>query len=369
LLQFVLFFCYSDFCIFLESKNIYLSIDADIKKYACSVPSNCGDLHKFIKTFCETNLLEKKRSVKELNLSSKYFSHNLYDDQQAIILNTNTLVNKGNYYFKAPMTLIPKSASSWIKDDLDKLKVCFVEKESFHAFSNITTSSKSLGLIDELKDLADSNYCREYSNFSRDDAFLKNFFTKAIFIIQKYHDHESAVDCFVQQLLYRIGFFDDWLFVFPKRRLTLTYGRSENICTAVPDFTIMDVVSNARMAVIEDKSVDNVYVNSEPQLIAELIALLQLDACICPVIGVRVSGLKFWFYRIENPKLLLSAMSSKVGVDEETTVEKLGGSDGFNFLDFEDRTKIITTLDNICTVVKREGEESNHRDSETNTSS
>ena len=110
-------------------------------------------------------------------------------------------------------------------------------------------------------------------------------------------------------------------------------------------------------------------VYSEPQLIAELIALLQLDADICPVIGVRVSGLKFWFYRIENPKVLLSAMSSKVGVDEETIVEKLGGSDGFNFLDSEDRTKIITTLDHICTVVKREGEESNHRDSETNTSS
>jgi hypothetical protein len=138
----------------------------------------------------------------------------------------------------------------------------------------------------------------------------------------------------------------------------LTYGRSENICTAVPDFTIMDVVSNARMVVIEDKSVDNVHVNSEPQLIAELIALLQLDAYICPVIGVRISRLKFWFYQIENPKLLLSAISFKVGVDEETTVEKLGGSDGFNFLDFEDRTKIITTLDHICTVVKREGEES-----------
>jgi hypothetical protein len=129
---------------------------------------------QFFKTFCEKNLLEKKRSAaKELDLLSKYFPHRLYDDQQAIILNTITLVNKGNYYFKAPMTLIPKSASSWIKDDLDKLKVCFVEKECFHAFSNITTSSKSLGLIDKLKDLAESNYCKEYSNFSRDDAFRR----------------------------------------------------------------------------------------------------------------------------------------------------------------------------------------------------
>lgn len=56
---------------------------------------------------------------------------------------------------------------------------------------------------------------------------------------------------------------------------------------------------------------------------------------------------KIWFYQIENPKLLLSAMSSEVGVDEET-VEELGGSDGFNFLNSEDCVKIMTIFDHIC---------------------
>lgn len=57
-------------------------------------------------------------------------------------------------------------------------------------------------------------------------------------------------------------------------------------------------------------------------------------------------------------------MSSEVGVDEET-VEKLGGSNGFNFLNSEDCVKIMTIFDHICSVFKKEGKESNHRDSDT----
>ena len=68
-------------------------------------------------------------------------------------------------------------------------------------------------------------------------------------MVQKYGDHGRVVDCFVHLLLNRLCFFSDWLFVFPQLTLKLKYGAGI-VKEATPDFTVMDVVSFLRMAVM-----------------------------------------------------------------------------------------------------------------------
>mmetsp|Transcript_21077 Transcript_21077/g.28980 ORF Transcript_21077/g.28980 Transcript_21077/m.28980 type:complete len:151 (-) Transcript_21077:338-790(-) len=71
-------------------------------------------------------------------------------------------------------------------------------------------------------------------------------------------------------------YFDDWLYVFPQLHLKLVYGDAI-VKEAIPDFTVMDVESVLRMAVVKDKRRDGELEDSEPQLIAALIALFQAD--------------------------------------------------------------------------------------------
>jgi len=238
-------------------------------------------------------------------------------------------------------------------------------------------------LIEELIELNDKSYIPDYDNFERPDIKLKNPFYKAVYIVQKYYDHESAVDSFVQLLLYRLGYFDDLLYVFPQLRLQLRYGQEQKTgrrCTAEADFTVMDGLSNSRMAVVVDERlVDSQNSNSEPQLIAELIALYQAHdftvekkgastttASVTvrpPVVGVRVNGFHFCFYQIDDPQHLLNAMTTKLAANEWTTVSKLGGPLGLSFLKPDERTTIIHTLDDICSLFKVEGLHSVRRNS------
>ena len=339
-----------------------MQLEQSNDRYTLSVAVDCNDINKFIADQLSTNSKHSlKRVHQELDLRPyEYFK--LYDEQSSIVLNASGLVKDKLYFFKATKSLSPKSASNWTNEELVQLKVNFVEVDTLFGVSDCC-SEKAKELIAELSSLTDRSYLEDYT--LRADASLKKFFPKAIFIIQKYSDHVSAVDCFVQQLLYHLGFYDDWLYAFPQRRLKLKYW-NKDVCVAVPDFTVMDVVSNVRMAVVEDKNFDYMRVNSEPQLIAELIALLQLSSDSThnsAVIGVRVNGLKFWFYRINNPDHLLNAMSSKVTANEQTDVDKLGGSDGLNFLVLNDRRLIIATLDRICRTFKEEGILSTRRNS------
>ena len=112
-------------------------------------------------------------------------------------------------------------------------------------------------------------------------------------------------------LLNRLCFFSDWLFVFPQLRLKLKNGTA-TVKDAIPDFTVMDVGSFLRMAVMEDKRFDGLSLDSEPQWIAELIAMAQANSedgaknaaeskgVTVPhnIIGVCVNGLRFRLYRV-----------------------------------------------------------------------
>jgi hypothetical protein len=161
-------------------------------------------------------------------------------------------------------------------------------------------------------------------------------------------------------------------------------GPSGTAKEAIPDFIVLDVVSFLRMAVVEDKRFNDEMKNSEPQLIAELIALFQANAGdkaknsgvnvakkvkkeedekAAPIIGVRVNGLSFWFYLIENPDNLLLAMDTCLSASEKTTIKKLGGDIGLNFLHPHDRSIIIQTFDTFRLQFCDAGSYANRRDS------
>ena len=108
------------------------------------------------------------------------------------------------------------------------------------------------------------------------DPFLELPLVKATYFLKKYQDQESIVDSFVSLLLEKLGFFDGWLYAFPQMKVPLLYGDA-TLKEATADFTILDVLSFYRMAVIEDKRLQDTIINSEPQLIAEAIALHQAN--------------------------------------------------------------------------------------------
>jgi len=70
-----------------------------------------------------------------------------------------------------------------------------------------------------------------------------------------------------------LGYFNDWLFAFPQLDVALDFG--DVVRQAKADFTVLDITSYYRMAIIEDKRQENETLNSEPQLIAEAIAIHQ----------------------------------------------------------------------------------------------
>ena len=196
---------------------------------------------------------------------------------------------------------------------------------------------------------------------------------------------------------------------FPQFRLDLNFGST--VKESVADFTIMDVIYFLRMAVIEDKKYAAEFLNSEPQLIAELIALFQANlarsfvpappasssatssstasvptanATIFPsgessesapvsepvevdlnkldaIIGVRVSGTRVWFYHIADPTVVLRAMQTNRRATTETRVARLGGVGGFNFLDVAGRKEIIVALDQVRQEFQASGRKAQRR--------
>jgi hypothetical protein len=216
------------------------------------------------------------------------------------------------------------------------------------------------------------------------DAFLEQPLVSATYFVKKYQDQESNVDPFMHLLLKKLGFFDGWTYAFPQMKTILTFGRGVKEATA--DFTVLDVLSFYRMAIIEDKRFQDPVLNSEPQLVAESIALHQANngmskkrrrsyagssstAAACPssypiegsdadgnIFGVRVNGLEFYFYIIPVSETVLTAMSVMSASTSDTTFFKLAKrSDSttcsFNWTEKSDRKIVITVLDAFSAVM------------------
>ena len=215
----------------------------------------------------------------------------------------------------------------------------------------------------------------------KENLLCKNPLVKATWLVDKYADHESIVDSFVHLLLDRLGFNDDWLYVFPQMNLPLKYGEIKAKTMAKADFVVMHVLSFFRMAVVEDKRQQDHMVNSEPQLIAEAIALSQANSESKsrkrPVseintatssssdgtedrdvlFGVRVNGLRFYFYVIPVSDAILKAMKTKRVAESETDVLCL--YDGGNYFDWgvaERRSVIIKVLDKVRSYMSTRGD-------------
>jgi hypothetical protein len=308
--------------------------------------------------------------------------------------------------------LFAKSGNKWTADDVGLLGICF-ENVNFDDFLNKlygntplsqrVVSEKASTLIDELQTLPtlsalDKCYSTAAENRKVDatyqDAFLELPLVKATYFVKKYQDQESIVDSFMHLLLGMLGFFDGWTYAFPQMKVSLTYGDATKEATA--DFTILDVLSFYRMAIIEDKRFQDHVVNSEPQLIAESIALHQANSGISKkrrrssrgsssaevssssshvegcgadgnIFGVRVNGLDFYFYLIPVSKTVLSAMSNNSATTTSTIVFKLAQTNSstcsFDWMEESDRNIIIRMLDAFSTYIRHHGAISQRRPS------
>ncbi len=311
---------------------------------------------------------------------------------------------------EAPSKLSIVSASAWDSEQLDLLKVQFTDV-GYDGFLRLLLSTKqesstipietsAASLLDNIitpeRQTLIQNFIAELKPVDRDfkDKFLHMTHRDNPVIIEefqhpiiksagmafKYHHLESTVDGFVFLFLYRLGFFDEWLYLFPQFEMDLTYG-SDVKATSKPDFTVMDVLTFLRVAVVEDKRVQGQdLIDSEPQLIAELISIHQnnthkkielkrkkdeVEDVEEPLIGIRVNGLKFFFYFFRMTKSLAEAMRRSQSSVEVTLVSRFAGiaDHGLDFCVPEQRELIIFTLAAIKESVQAMGRKSIRRES------
>ena len=171
------------------------------------------------------------------------------------------------------------------------------------------------------------------------------------------------------------------LFPIPKLSLRLHYSRCEYV-TARADFVILDLLSDCRMAVFEDKYTDSGRSDSTPQLIAEAIAAHQhnfrkahgmSDICFMlnerakkytfcdPFFGVRVFGSKFQFFVIPVSAAIMKAMETRMRAEGPTTIFKLASKSELDFKIPSDRALIIKLLGQMPQNIEIKGAKSSQR--------
>jgi hypothetical protein len=273
-----------------------------------------------------------------------------------------------------------KSGGQWDAAYLARLKITIEFTEhpgDIIPFNSEEESEKAKEMIHLLKELSYDELVA-YPISIRDEGAPAHYFLpiyKAIYLTNKYKDHESAVDCLLGHLLTALGFNDGRLFSFPQLRVPLRFGEDEGKF-ATADFTIIDVVSFHRVCFCEDKSVKSELLDCGPQIVAEGMALHQLNYCKAtaattsseanpshaPVVGVRVSGFRFFFYSIPYSQAVLTAMESQE-VPLDGTVVKCFPADGLDFLVRAQRPLIIQLLDQLQKNVAQAGTQSVRRSS------
>jgi len=299
-----------------------------------------------------------------------------------------------------------RSGSKWTTIDLDLLRIEFeaISMDEFIAKlvpdNTYKISDKAHNLINKLSKMPSNlsaSFDKQEVNRSVENPDLQIPLVKASYLVNKYMDQESIVDSFMHLLLENLGFFEAWLYAFPQMKMPLMYGADKKWASA--DFTILDVLSFYRLAVVEDKRFQNQVLNSEPQLIAEAIALQQANSkmskkrkksisearaadvaaatenssTMCSeiedvegnVFGVRLNGLTFFFYVIPLSNSVLSAMENKTRAREVTTVFRLQRCSEcrFDWMKENDRIIIITMMDALQACASQRGAQSIRRNS------
>lgn len=210
---------------------------------------------------------------------------------------------------------------------------------------------------------------------------MKHPLCKALFIMDKYSHLESPVDSFVFQLLCHLGFNDNWLYIFPQLPLRLKSNKRSKI--SKPDFTLMDIISFYRAVVIEDKKSDDRDLSgAEAQLVAEAVSAQQSNVVkehsrpskrsrSLPtsdentIMGIRVCGFYFTFYRIPYSQPLINSVLNEVVASETTIVQRCRRS-GYDFRNAGDRKVVVSLLDSLLDQFTHDGEQAKRRLSKTN---
>jgi len=129
----------------------------------------------------------------------------------------------------------------------------------------------------------------------------------------------------------------------------------------------MDILSFHRAVLVLDKldkddDEKNVYCDFEAELIGDAVSAQQRNArkesyskkrklfpdsvvCDNSIVGIRVRGYHFYFYRIPFSQPLLDGVLREVAASEVTIVQRCCNSHGYDFRVPEDRKVIIEALD------------------------
>jgi len=314
----------------------------------------------------------------------------LVNDARFQIVNFESIVEGDLLTFHIPEKLSIASGNEWTYTQLSELKIEFEDVDIVKFFSfettkdefDYNTSERGLKLEDLLKNI-NMRIEHEYSDLHsiekvRADEMLQHPITKALFTSLKYENYESNIDHFMIHLLNEMGFNEGSLYVFPQMRMNLLYGDQKAMATA--DFTILDLLSFARIVIVEDKNVKEMRRESDstPQLVAEGIALAQYNYAIeqktkkrkaleelTTIYGIRVTGHFLNFYVLPISSEIQLSMDR--GVLASTTSKmfryQTNSQLGLNFLDENERSVIIRILSILQKIAKQTGEMSDRRDS------
>jgi hypothetical protein len=270
------------------------------------------------------------------------------------------------YRFAFPARIIVESACYWTESKLQSLGIIIKEENDISGLLSEFTflaSEWPSGIEKECRDLLESFSVLE-------DSFVHSFVTstmpedvlkdqipliKSVLVVKKYPHIESAVDLMVVFLLNHCGFYGNRLFAFPQFPFKILFG--DKTAEAKPDFTIFDLQSYYRIAVVEDKSQYNptADVNVEAQLIAEAIAMAQANTAKDEsnptkkqkvmedvVLGIRVRGTLISFYVIPVTDPVLEALRTRTSVSGFSTEVKK--TKYFDLIRLEERKEILKVL-------------------------
>lgn len=324
-------------------------------------------------TFCEgedvlrqviTSLQRSNIAIDTRRINLELYQ--LIDENDALINSFDQLDSAKKYTFALPHKYPAVSANEWTAVYVQELlKIVFVET-SFVEQTHVL-SAGAADVIRELEDVGANlknqydetkklNTSEELDKYRAENMHLTSPLKKSMFAAMKFSHNEAAVDSFLNLLLFKIGFYDDWLLPVPQYRFKLEFEGVER--DAICDFCVVDVVSFAVMAISEDKSVKNERVDSEGQLFGEIIAaVMQLrkrkrksdsdeEAILSEsdrkMYGLRVNGLIFHFYEVHVSDAMLEAVKTCRATTQSTEVKC---HKDLNFCLKADREIIVQTLD------------------------
>ena len=291
------------------------------------------------------------------------------------------------YDFSLPTKITVESASCWTYEKLEQLYIVFKDVKNLQKELPMLDKVMLASIDQEVSKLAvglsEVNHTlvtqfKAYDLMSDDELTKLSPLLKSILMATKYTRIEAAVDSMVSNLLIHCGFSSERLYAFARFPFKIYFGNST--ADAIPDFTIFDLKSYYRMAVVEDKYSGNsvLDVNVEAQLIAEAIAMAQANVLDCndeegidtprkrskindgfdSVLGIMVRGTKFSFYVIPISQTILEGMRTCRSVQDSTIVSRRCNLD---LIVEVERLEILKLLCSFRKVIEIEGIESKRR--------